>query len=132
MALFSKQSLETLDGVHPLLVEWAHELIQVIDFKVVSGVRTRATQMQYVSRGVSKTMNSKHLIQKDGYSHALDLAPYPVDWSDLRRFYILAGAGLGIADQLNIPMTWGGRWNPLDDRFKVPSFNDLGHFQINL
>lgn len=119
-----------LDGVHPLMVDWALRLVQVMDNKVVDGVRDLTEQAEYVRVGVSKTMNSLHLIQPDGYSHALDLAPYPVDFQDHRRFYILAGHGLMLAHEMGIPITWGGRWNPDDDQFKLPSFNDMGHFQI--
>ena len=119
-----------LEGVHPLLVDWCLELVTIIDNSVVDGVRDLTTQREYVALGVSKTMNSLHLVQSDGYSHAVDLAPYPVDWQDHRRFYILAGVGLGLAAKMNIPITWGGRWNPDDDQFKLPSFNDMGHFQI--
>ena len=131
MARYGRQSMAHLEGVHPLLVDWALELVVVMDNKVVSGVRDMSTQREYVAIGVSQTMDSFHLVQPDGYGHALDLAPYPVDWSDHRRFYILAGLGLGIAFKMGISLTWGGRWNPDDDQFKLPGFNDIGHFQIN-
>ena len=131
MAHFGRQSMRNLEGVHPLLVDWAFELVTVMDVKVVDGVRDLTRQREYVALGVSMTMNSKHLIQGDGYGHALDLAPYPVDWSDHRRFYIMAGIGFGIAHKMNLPITWGGRWNPDDDQFHLPHFNDMGHFQIN-
>ena len=119
-----------LENVHPLLVDWALRVVTVIDNSVISGVRDLTTQREYVALGVSQTVDSKHLIQPDGYGHALDLAPYPVDWSDHRRFYILAGIGLGIAHEMQLPITWGGRWNPDDDRFKMPAWQDLGHFEI--
>ena len=122
--------MSKLDGVHPLLIDWAFELVSIMDCKIVSGVRSKITQREYVALGVSKTMNSKHLIQDDGLGHALDLAPYPVDWNDHRRFYILAGIGLGLAHKMDIPIRWGGRWNVDDDQFKIPSFNDMGHFEI--
>ena len=130
MARYGRQSRANLDGVHPLLCDWAYELVTVMDNKVVDGVRDLITQREYVLLGVSKTMNSKHLVQPDGYGHAVDLAPYPVDWSDHRRFYILAGVGIGLAAKMNLPIVWGGRWNVDDDQFKVPDFNDMGHFQI--
>ena len=130
MARYGKASMHNLDGVHPLLVDWSLELVGIMDNTVVSGVRDMTTQRKYVQMGVSKTMDSEHLIQLDGFGHALDLCPYPVDWSDHRRFYILAGIGLGLAAKMNLPIRWGGRWNVDDDQFKVPSFNDMGHFEI--
>jgi peptidoglycan L-alanyl-D-glutamate endopeptidase CwlK len=131
MARYGKRSMANLEDVHPLLVDWAFELVTIMDVSVISGVRDLMTQRQYVALGVSKTMNSMHLIQSDGYGHALDFAPYPVDFSDLRRFNIMGGIGIALAHKLDLPITWGGRWNPDDDQFKVPSFNDMGHFQIN-
>ena len=130
MARYGRKSMRNLEGVHPLLVDWALELVTIMDNSVIDGVRDLTTQRQYVALGVSKTMDSKHLIQGDGYGHALDLAPYPVDWSDHRRFYILAGIGLGLAAKMRLPIVWGGRWNVDDEQFKVPDFNDMGHFQI--
>ena len=50
-----------------------------MDFSVREGVRTPETQKEYVAKGVSKTMASKHLIQPDGYGHAVDLYPSPID-----------------------------------------------------
>ena len=129
MARYGRRSMANLEGVHPLLVDWALELVTIMDNKVVDGVRDLTTQQEYVALGVSKTVDSKHLIQPDGYGHALDLAPYPVDWSDHRRFYILAGVGLGLAAKMGLPIIWGGNWSQ-SDRFEIPDFNDLGHYQI--
>lgn len=130
MARYGKQSMAELDGVHPLLVDWGFELVTVFDHKVISGVRDLTVQRQYVSLGVSQTMDSKHLIQpEDGFGHALDLAPYPVDWSDTRRFYLMAGYGLMLAIKMNIPIRWGGDWDR-DTQVKDQKFNDLGHFEL--
>jgi peptidoglycan L-alanyl-D-glutamate endopeptidase CwlK len=131
MARYGRRSMANLEGVHPLLVDWALRLVTTMDNTVVSGVRSLTTQAEYVRLGVSQTMASKHLVQPtDSFGHALDLAPYPVDWTDTRRFYILAGIGIGLASEMNIPIRWGGRWNPDDDQFKLPGFNDMGHFEI--
>ena len=119
-----------LEGVQPILVDWCLELVTIMDNSVACGVRDLTTQAEYVRIGASKTMDSKHLIQHDGYAWAVDLAPYPVDYSDHRRFYILAGVGLGLAAKMGVPIRWGGRWNVDDDQFKLPSFNDMGHFEI--
>jgi peptidoglycan L-alanyl-D-glutamate endopeptidase CwlK len=76
-------------------------------------------------------MKSYHLIQEDGYGHAVDLAPYPIDWDRLRSFDLLAGVGIGVASEMGILkyMTWGGDWNRNMDVYDN-DFNDLGHFQI--
>ena len=129
MAKYGKRSMERLEGVHPLLVDWAFEVVAVMDNSVVCGVRSLTTQRQYVATGASKTMNSKHLIQDDGYGHALDLAPYPIDWDKLRSFDVLAGVGLGIAYKMGITIRWGGDWDRDLDVYDQ-SFNDVGHFEL--
>jgi len=131
MAKYSKRSMDRLEGVHPLLVDWAFELVTVMDCTVVSGVRSLTTQRQYVATGASKTMKSKHLEQSDGYGHALDLAPYPIDWDRLRSFDLLAGIGLGLAFKMGIHIRWGGDWSQDMDVYDQ-SFNDVGHFEIQI
>ena len=82
MPKFSKRSKEKLKGVHPDLVKVVKEAIKHVDFTVLEGVRSLERQEELVRQGKSKTMNSKHLVQIDGYAHALDIAPYPIDWSN--------------------------------------------------
>lgn len=43
-----------------------------------------AEKKNLVAAGKSQTMNSKHLPQADGYSHAVDLVAY-IKYIDLRR-----------------------------------------------
>ena len=129
MPRFGKRSMERLEGVHPLLVDWCLELVTIMDCTVVSGVRDMTTQREYVSLGVSKTMNSMHLLQPDGYGHAVDLAPYPIRWERTRSFDLLAGVGLGLAHKMGIVIRWGGDFNQNMDVYDE-SFLDLGHFEI--
>ena len=129
MAKFGRRSMSRLEGVHPLLVDWAFSVVRIIDCSVVSGVRSLTTQAEYVAAGASQTMQSYHLIQGDGYGHALDLAPYPIDWDKLRSFDLLAGIGLAVAHQMGLPITWGGDWNKNMDVYDN-NFDDIGHFQI--
>ena len=74
----SKRSLERLEGVHPKLVETVKKAIEYteVDFGCIYGVRDLATQEKLFKSGKSQTMKSKHLIQDDGYSHAVDLMAY--------------------------------------------------------
>jgi len=44
-------------------------------------------------------------------SKAVDVAPYPIDWNDLERFYNFGGYVRGIAESLGIKIRWGGDWN---------------------
>ena len=123
--------MSLLEGIHPLLVDWALRVVTIYDCSVVSGVRDLTTQAQYVATGASRTMKSKHLIQTDSYGHAIDLAPYPIDWDRLRSFDVLGGVGIAIAHEMGIPITWGGDWDRDTDVYDQ-DFNDLGHFQIEV
>ena len=46
------------------------------DFGVFESKRTIEKQKEYVQRGVSKTMNSKHIPDKNGIVRAIDIVPY--------------------------------------------------------
>ncbi len=60
---------------------------------------------------------------------AVDIAPYPIDWKDHKRFYYLAGIVKGVASQMGIKVRWGGDWDS-DNDLNDQSFMDLGHFEI--
>ena len=78
----SGRSLGKLEGVHPVLVDTVKRAIEVskVDFGVIYGVRSLAEQKRLYEAKRSQTMKSKHLVQEDGYSHAVDLMAY--DGSD--------------------------------------------------
>lgn len=73
MFKFSDKSLINLEGVHPFLVDLCHAAIKIsnVDFMVFEGVRTIERQKQLQQRGVTRTLNSRHLT-----GHAVDLVPY--------------------------------------------------------
>ena len=133
MARFSQTSIDRLELVHPLLKELAFTVVdKVHDCTVVYGARTLEEQRVLVAKGASKTMNSKHLIQADGYAHAIDLAAYPIDWNDQRRNYWFAGMVHAVA-ALQFPpewrLRWGGNWD-MDDDLNDQTFMDLVHFEL--
>lgn len=88
-----------------------------IDFTVIETVRTLEKQKEYYAKGTTKTLKSRHIpdTNKSGYSEAVDIAPYPIDWKDLSRFRKLSEHILKKANQLGIPITWGGTWKTLVD-----------------
>lgn len=110
-----KKSIAELQGVHPSLVEVVSRAIQLTnqDFSVHDGLRTEAEQREYVRRGVSKTMNSMHREQADGWGHAVDLVPWingQLRW-EWEPIYHIAAAVKAAADELRIGLTWGGVWD---------------------
>lgn len=118
-------SLSRLQGVHPDLVRVVKRAIEIteVDFVVVEGVRSLEQQKKNVAKGVSKTMNSRHLVADNGYSHAVDLVPYidgkaVWDWPPI---YKIAKAMKQAAKELGIAIEWGGDWK---------SFKDGPHWQL--
>lgn len=129
MPKFSKKSQAKLDTCHPDLVKVFEEVIKHVDCTILEGIRSLETQKEYVRKGSSKTMNSKHLKQDDGYSHAVDVSPWPIDWKDRDRFIMFAGFVRGIGKSMGIDVTSGIDW---DDDFSVKdhTFFDGPHFQL--
>jgi peptidoglycan LD-endopeptidase CwlK len=138
MYKLSNKSLDNLKGVHPDLVTLVNRLmeLQIIDFTISEGVRTRQRQEELFKSGKSKTLNSKHLIQSDGYGHAVDIYPYPVDMvkvnkgnaQEISRFGLLAGAIKTLAKLNGISVRWGGDWDS-DGQTLDHSFFDAPHFE---
>jgi len=63
-------------------------------------------------------------------SKAIDIAPYPIDWEDEKRFFRLAIVILFVALKKNISIRWGGAWDGVPN--KKGQLNDLGHFELLL
>jgi peptidoglycan L-alanyl-D-glutamate endopeptidase CwlK len=118
MYKLSQRSMQNLSGVHPDLIAVVKRAIQITeqDFSVIEGVRNINRQRELVAKGASTTMNSRHLT-----GHAVDLAPYPINW-DWEYFYPIADAMKAAADELEVDLEWGGDWK---------SFPDGPHFQLS-
>ena len=118
---FGRKSLEKINNpkVHPRIRELMIEAIATspIDFTVIETVRTVEQQKINVAKGVSKTMKSRHIpsSNKSGYCEAVDIAPYPINWSNKGRFITLANHIKATAKKMGIQITWGGDWKTLVD-----------------
>ena len=116
----SARSLSRLEGVHPDLVRVMKRAIELtpVDFVVLEGLRTLATQRKYVASGASKTMRSRHLT-----GHAVDIAPWvsgKVSWH-WPLYHQIAPAVKQAAAEVGVPIEWGGDWR---------SFKDGPHWQL--
>ena len=131
MYYFSNSSKAKLATIHPDLQKVLNEAIKYVDFTVLEGVRSLETQKEYVRTGRSKTLNSKHLKQNDGYSHAVDIIAYPIDWDNWQRNYLFAGFIKGIAASLGVNLRIGADWDG-DFNPKNQSFHDLPHIELVL
>jgi len=136
---FGKVSEEKMIGLHPDLIWAIRETLNIgiMDFSVVEGLRSKERQKQLLDTGATKTMNSMHLIQPDGYGHAADLYPSPInmikvkarDPVEISRFGVLAGTMKAVAKQKGISITWGYDWDN-DGETLDHSFNDAPHFEL--
>ena len=125
--IFSERSLAALNWVHPDLVAVTRLALARtrMDFTVVEGLRTLEKQRENVARGVSQTMNSKHIKQTDGFGHAVDLYPFYEGSVQVNApaacFRQIADAMRAAADELGVSIIWGGDWKTLVD---------MPHFQL--
>ena len=127
MPQFSEASRRRLLTCDDRLVTVCSDVIRYYDFAVTCGHRTDAEQEELYAQG--RTAPGRIVTYKRGGesihntdpSCAVDVVPWPIDWSDHSRFIELAGAMLYAARVRGIPLEWGGHWQ----RFK-----DLPHFQV--
>lgn len=124
MYKLGRGSKRELKGVHPDMVRVVKYAIDITeaDFTVHDGIRLYSEQLEYVRSGVSRTMNSKHLPQTDGFGHAVDLVPYingKLRW-EWPPIYRIAEAVRQAADDLGVPVRWGGTWNALNGTTEKP------------
>ena len=131
MPSFGQRSRRALATCHTELVVLAEEAIAVgMDFSVLEGHRDAERQADLYHRGLSRVRwpLSKHNTEP---SEAFDLAPYPIDWGDSRRFDHLAGILRAIASEQGLALRWGGDWDGDFDLLEH-RFLDLGHFELIL
>ena len=136
---FSQRSLNNLKGVHPKLVAVVNRALELslCDFTVLEGVRSQARQDELWAQGRTKPgpvvtwvkTSGTHGIQADGYGHAVDLAPYPIDWNDLERFDQVSKAMFAAAKELGVKIRWGGNWD-MDENPREKGESDSPHFEL--
>jgi peptidoglycan L-alanyl-D-glutamate endopeptidase CwlK len=119
MFQFSKRSWDSMTGVDPRLVALASRALAYseVDFTVIEGLRTRERQAQLVAENSSWTMNSKHLTGR-----AIDVMAWAHGDGRWEHAYYhkIIKAFRQAADELNVPILWGGDWKSLD----------MGHIEL--
>lgn len=118
-------------------------VVQNYDCAIIQGARTAAEQAENVRKGVSKTLDSKHVTSADfPLARAVDVAPYPVIWPTaamtraeyahaVGRFYHFACFVQLRAKAMGIALRWGGDWDS-DLDFFDQTFDDLPHYELVL
>jgi len=134
MAQFSRHSKQELRTCHPDLRAVLNRGIRVYNFRVVEGHRGQRRQNRLYRQGKSQLQwpQSKH---NENPSLAADLAPWPINWNDQERFYLMAGHLLMAAHQLrregriDHDLRWGGDWDG-DGKLDDQQFDDLPHVEL--
>lgn len=134
MPKFSTASQNKLFTCHPDLQTLFCEVIKTFDCTIIEGFRNEADQNKAFDSGKSKLKwpNGKH---NKSPSMAVDVAPYPIDWSNNKRLYWFGGYVLGVAQMLKSQgkithsVRYGGDWDS-DKNINDQAFNDLVHFEL--
>lgn len=118
--VLSTRSRRRMTGVHTDLVRLVEHAIGIstVDFLVLEGLRTPERQQELLAAGASRTLRSRHLT-----GHAVDLGALvkgELRW-DWPLYHQIAAAMKNAAQQLNVPVEWGGDWR---------TFKDGPHFQL--
>lgn len=132
MPKFSPASLKQLETCDTRLQNVLNRAILSFDFTVLEGHRGEEAQNRAYAKGLSQKRwpEGKH---NSLPSKAVDIAPYPIDWSSReaarQRFVYLAGWIMASAAAVGVKLRWGGDWNGNQDT-RDEHFRDLGHFEI--
>lgn len=152
------RSRSRLVGVHPDMVRVVLRAAELaspdLDFTVLEGVRSRAQMMvnygkgrtaaQLAAKGIpanyaepraakvtwlNNPFASNHRVMPDGFGHAVDLAPWPIDWNDSGRFEKLALLMFRAAAIEKVHIRWGRDWNE-NGRYEEKGETDGPHFEL--
>ncbi|HUT86408.1 MAG TPA: M15 family metallopeptidase [Elusimicrobiales bacterium] len=137
MPVFNKRSKKNLSSCHEDIELICEYSIHDTDFSVLWGHRSKKIQFELFKQG-RKLVNGIWIIEdkkkiitnKDGKeklsthnfypSKAFDLAPYPIDWKNIPRFFYLANVVKATASfllntgKISHRIVWGGDWKMKD------------------
>jgi peptidoglycan L-alanyl-D-glutamate endopeptidase CwlK len=125
--MLNERSLKALVGVHPDLVAVVKRAAEIMPggFIITEGMRTKERQRILFAKGLSKTLNSRHL-----YGLAVDFAPLidtdgdgdrEVTWKT-PAFLPVIKAFRQAAAELNVPIVSGSEWK---------TFKDYPHIELS-
>lgn len=143
---FTERDLKALETCDSKLRMLFLKVSETFPCQVLYGNRTPAEQFEIFKKGRISvngvyTVNDKRKIVTycDGYiklsehnynpSHAVDVAPLPIDWADTERLYYFGGYVMGVAQSMGISITYGGDWNN-NTLVKDQTLFDLVHFEL--
>lgn len=109
-----RRSRENLTWLPPEFAEVFYRAIKrtPYDFGIYETIRTPEQQRENIKNGVSWTMDSRHLPDKDGIVYAADFKIIhngKTQWG-WEYYYRVAPVILEAGAVLGIPIEWGGNW----------------------
>lgn len=122
----SLERLETVDRRHQIA---AMKVADKYDTSIIEGHRSVERQLElYEQRPrVTHVKFGKHNVKP---SMAIDMAPYPIDWSDEEQMVEFGYFVLGVYHGIGVPCRWGGDFDR-DMEWRDSTFFDLVHFEID-
>ena len=122
MPKLSKRSLDRLCTCNSKLIALFTHAIDnsPVDFTILEGFSDKERQNKLFDEGKSQ-LKFPHGNHNKYPSKAVDIAPVPIDWTDIDKFKELAGYIKGEAIHLGIGIKWGGDWK---------SFKDYPHWEL--
>lgn len=147
---YGRASQAELATVHHELNIIFADVIEVFDVSIIQGARTVEEQIRNIRRGVSKTIDSRHIPRDSdgrydprGRAIAVDAVPYqegvnpwPLDSDDpvtrekkKARFYYMQGIIRDVAHRHGIEIRQGVDWDRDNDIFDQ-TFDDLPHVEL--
>ena len=134
MPEFSKSSKRKLESCDPELQTLFNDIIKTCDCTILCGRRGKKEQNKAFAGGFSMVQYPKSKHNKNP-SLAVDVVPYPVEWSNTDRMRYFIGYVKGVAQMLydygamEKEIVTGIDWDN-DTVLSDQRFNDFPHFQI--
>lgn len=122
---FSAKSIEKLNSCDERLQFICYEVLKEMDIAILEGARGKELQNKAYEekRSQLKYPDSKHNVGREAgrmKSHAVDIAPYPIDWNNIKRFEEMLLIVERIAKENNIKIRLGRDF----------SFKDYPHIEL--
>jgi peptidoglycan L-alanyl-D-glutamate endopeptidase CwlK len=135
MPKFSQSSFSKLSTCHPDLQVLFYEIIKYFDCTILEGYRNEEDQEKAFRTGNTK-LHYPHGNHNKTPSLAVDVAPYPINFSDTKLSLWFGGYVMGIAQRLKEEgkmthsVRWGGSWDGLGKLVRAGQLNDANHFEL--
>ena len=113
---WGRRSREALATVEPVLAELCGKVRDCLpfDLTVTCGERSREDQEKAVREGRSHVHwpHGRHNVEREGdKARAVDIHPYPVDFSDTARYLVMHGAFMAEAKRAGVKIRHGIDWD---------------------